>query len=74
MSRRRTCASFTIRSLPHRPHVIRMNHDGNAERLVEGLLPARQRIVAVAAPVAFESMTICGVPRPGCPVGGNLAG
>ena len=53
VARRSRCVSLNIRSLPQRSQVMRMNHDGNAERLVEGFAAGRQRLVAVAAPVPF---------------------
>ena len=41
---------WSYRSLPQRSQVIRMNHDGNARNGSSSA--ARQRVIAVAAPVA----------------------
>ena len=44
---------FTVRPCPHRAHVIRRNHDGNALKvLIERLGPGWQRPGVVAPPVA----------------------
>ena len=39
----RVCASFSIRSLPQRPHVMRMNYEGNALTLVGFCHGSRRR-------------------------------